>query len=206
MPKRCVAAGCSNYPSEHISLFSFPKDEELRNQWTKQVQRTRGSWVPTASSVLCSEHFPARVIKPTAVPSIFTAEDGTSGTKQHRAMPNVKIKGEQEELEPKKITETKEEQEPTKEHDELWIYEDEGQMETCENIFHNEPEQRLIVAMKKEPDPMQIKQEPEQMKEEPEPVEIKVEPSLYYCTDSNGTRTFSRGIRTCIEEMERSFQ
>lgn len=132
-------------------------------------------------------------------------------------MPNVKIKGEQEELEPKKITETKEEQEPTKEHDELWIYEDEGQMETCENIFHNEPEQQLIVAMKKEPDPMQIKQEPEpeQMKEEPEPlliklepepVEIKVEPSLYYCTDSNGTRTFSRGIRTCIEEMERSFQ
>uniref|UniRef100_A0A3B5LRU5 THAP-type domain-containing protein n=1 Tax=Xiphophorus couchianus TaxID=32473 RepID=A0A3B5LRU5_9TELE len=103
MPKRCVAAGCSNYPSEHISLFSFPKDEELRNQWTKQVQRTRGSWVPTASSVLCSEHFPAhcfeeapglkeafglkvryrRVIKPTAVPSIFTAEDGTSGTKHY---------------------------------------------------------------------------------------------------------------------------
>uniref|UniRef100_A0A3B3VZZ0 THAP-type domain-containing protein n=1 Tax=Poecilia latipinna TaxID=48699 RepID=A0A3B3VZZ0_9TELE len=59
MPKRCVAAGCCNYPNEHISLFSFPKDEKLRDQWTQQVQRTRGSWLPTPSSVLCSEHFTA---------------------------------------------------------------------------------------------------------------------------------------------------
>lgn len=113
----------------------------------------------------------------------------------------VEIKGEEEELEPKNITETKEEQEPTKEHGELWTYEDEGQMETCENISHNVPEQQQIVAMKMEPEP-----EPVQMKQKPEPVEIKVEPSLYCCTDSSGTRTFRRGIRTCIEEMERSFQ
>lgn len=98
MPKRCVAADCSNSPSEHIPLFSFPKDEELRDQWTKQVQRTRGSWVPTASSVLCSEHFPAhcfeeapglkeafglkvryrRVIKPTAVQRNQTAQSSSS--------------------------------------------------------------------------------------------------------------------------------
>ncbi|XP_014875673.1 eukaryotic translation initiation factor 3 subunit A-like isoform X2 [Poecilia latipinna] len=111
MPKRCVAAGCCNYPNEHISLFSFPKDEKLRDQWTQQVQRTRGSWLPTPSSVLCSEHFTAdcfeeapglkesfglevrykRVVKPTAVPSIFemipTSENSTSRTKRHREAP-----------------------------------------------------------------------------------------------------------------------
>uniref|UniRef100_A0A3P9N003 THAP-type domain-containing protein n=1 Tax=Poecilia reticulata TaxID=8081 RepID=A0A3P9N003_POERE len=99
MPKRCVAAGCNNYPSEHISLFSFPKDEKLRDQWTQQVQRTRGSWLPTPSSVLCSEHFTAdcfeeapglkesfglevrykRVVKPTAVPSVFEMLPTTAG-------------------------------------------------------------------------------------------------------------------------------
>uniref|UniRef100_A0A3P9ID33 THAP-type domain-containing protein n=1 Tax=Oryzias latipes TaxID=8090 RepID=A0A3P9ID33_ORYLA len=59
MPSRCVAAGCSNTSSESVSLYKFPKQETLLKQWTKQVQRTRANWVPTASSTLCSEHFEA---------------------------------------------------------------------------------------------------------------------------------------------------
>uniref|UniRef100_A0A3P9H770 THAP domain-containing protein 1 n=1 Tax=Oryzias latipes TaxID=8090 RepID=A0A3P9H770_ORYLA len=59
MPSRCVAAGCSNTSSESVSVYKFPKQETLMKQWTKQVQRTRANWVPTASSTLCSEHFEA---------------------------------------------------------------------------------------------------------------------------------------------------
>uniref|UniRef100_A0A3B3HN78 THAP domain-containing protein 1 n=1 Tax=Oryzias latipes TaxID=8090 RepID=A0A3B3HN78_ORYLA len=57
MPSRCVAAGCSNTSSESVSVYKFPKQETLLKQWTKQVQRMRANWVPTASSTLCSEHF-----------------------------------------------------------------------------------------------------------------------------------------------------
>uniref|UniRef100_A0A8C7V2U9 THAP-type domain-containing protein n=1 Tax=Oryzias sinensis TaxID=183150 RepID=A0A8C7V2U9_9TELE len=59
MPSRCVAAGCSNTSSESVSVYKFPKQETLLKQWTKQVQRTRANWVPTASSTLCSGHFEA---------------------------------------------------------------------------------------------------------------------------------------------------
>uniref|UniRef100_A0A3P9M265 THAP-type domain-containing protein n=1 Tax=Oryzias latipes TaxID=8090 RepID=A0A3P9M265_ORYLA len=91
MPSRCVAAGCSNTSSESVSVYKFPKQETLLKQWTKQVQRTRANWVPTASSTLCSEHFEAdcfeetpqlikdmgmhvrykKVLKPNAIPTIF---------------------------------------------------------------------------------------------------------------------------------------
>uniref|UniRef100_A0A3P9H3G2 THAP-type domain-containing protein n=1 Tax=Oryzias latipes TaxID=8090 RepID=A0A3P9H3G2_ORYLA len=81
MPSRCVAAGCSNISSESVSVYKFPKQETLLKQWTKQVQRTRANWVPTASSTLCSEHFEAdymgmhvrykKVLKPNAIPTIF---------------------------------------------------------------------------------------------------------------------------------------
>uniref|UniRef100_A0A3P9HD04 THAP-type domain-containing protein n=1 Tax=Oryzias latipes TaxID=8090 RepID=A0A3P9HD04_ORYLA len=91
MPSRCVAAGCSNTSSESVSVYKFPKQELLLKQWTKQVQRTRANWVPTASSTLCSEHFEAdcfeetpqykRVLKPNAIPTIFkTSLVGTSET------------------------------------------------------------------------------------------------------------------------------
>uniref|UniRef100_A0A3P9IFT0 THAP-type domain-containing protein n=1 Tax=Oryzias latipes TaxID=8090 RepID=A0A3P9IFT0_ORYLA len=91
MPSRCVAAGCSNTSSESVSLYKFPKQETLLKQWTKQVQRTRANWVPTASSTLCSEHFEAdymgmhvrykKVLKPNAIPTIFKRSlVGTSET------------------------------------------------------------------------------------------------------------------------------
>uniref|UniRef100_A0A3P9JE79 THAP-type domain-containing protein n=1 Tax=Oryzias latipes TaxID=8090 RepID=A0A3P9JE79_ORYLA len=91
MPSRCVAAECSNTSSESVSVYKFPKQETLLKQWTKQVQRTRANWVPTASSTLCSEHFEAdymgmhvrykKVLKPNAIPTIFKGSlVGTSET------------------------------------------------------------------------------------------------------------------------------
>uniref|UniRef100_A0A3B3HK99 THAP-type domain-containing protein n=1 Tax=Oryzias latipes TaxID=8090 RepID=A0A3B3HK99_ORYLA len=81
MPSRCVAAGCSNTSSESVSVYKFPKQETLLKQWTKQVQRTRANWVPTASSTLCKTpqlmkdmgmHVRyKKVLKPNAIPTIF---------------------------------------------------------------------------------------------------------------------------------------
>ncbi|XP_064390936.1 uncharacterized protein LOC135338779 [Halichondria panicea] len=89
MVNRCVAAGCSNTPSEKVSLFKFPKDAGLRKKWEKQVQRTRAQWKATDHSFVCSEHFTddsfeidsalasqfglkkRRRLKPESVPTIF---------------------------------------------------------------------------------------------------------------------------------------
>ena len=91
MPKRCVAANCSNT----IAEFRFPRDAARRRQWVLQAKRTRARWdlpaVYNASCVLCSDHFEAdcfdssssvklsvgydlqhkRVLLDTAVPTIF---------------------------------------------------------------------------------------------------------------------------------------
>uniref|UniRef100_A0A3P9HT73 THAP-type domain-containing protein n=1 Tax=Oryzias latipes TaxID=8090 RepID=A0A3P9HT73_ORYLA len=104
MPSRCVAAGC-NTSSESVSVYKFPKQETLLKQWTKQVQRTRANWVPTASSTLCSEHFEAdcfeetpqykKVLKPNAIPTIFkrslvgTSETETPSTSTGSSQPNA---------------------------------------------------------------------------------------------------------------------
>lgn len=89
MVNRCVAAGCSNTPSERVSLYKFPSDPRIREKWVKQVKRTRAKWNATKHSVLCSDHFTEdcfevdstiaatfglskkRRLKPDAVPSIF---------------------------------------------------------------------------------------------------------------------------------------
>ena len=57
MVNYCVAAGCSNVPSDTVSLFKFPKNPALKAQWEKQVQRTRANWKASENSYLCSEHF-----------------------------------------------------------------------------------------------------------------------------------------------------
>ena len=65
MVKRCVAAGCSNTYSDNVSLYKFPKDPVLRQQWVKQVQRTRAQWSgPSEHSVLCSKHFTDSCFQP----------------------------------------------------------------------------------------------------------------------------------------------
>jgi len=118
MPIRCVAAGCSQYPSDTVSLQIFPKDEKLRKQWTKQVQRTRDKWSPTPSSHLCSDHFTEdcfearpllkesfgfkvkqkRILKPGAVPTVFKrkqenviTEAVTESVKQRRKSAVTKL-------------------------------------------------------------------------------------------------------------------
>ena len=87
MVNRCVAAGCSNVPSDRVSLFRFPKDKALMSKWEKQVQRTRDRWKVTEHSYLCSDHFTEdcfevdfsskfgikkrRQLRPGAIPTIF---------------------------------------------------------------------------------------------------------------------------------------
>ena len=89
MVKRCVAAGCSNTNADGVSLYKFPKDDALRSQCIKQVQRFRAEWTATTYSVLCSKHFSdecfepdfkiaatfgmqkARRLKPEAIPTLF---------------------------------------------------------------------------------------------------------------------------------------
>ena len=39
-----MAAGCFNTPSNHVSVFKFPRDGVLRQKWEKQVQSTRSQW------------------------------------------------------------------------------------------------------------------------------------------------------------------
>lgn len=105
MVNRCVAAGCSNTPSERISLHKFPVDPKLREKWVKQVRRTRAQWTPTKNSVLCSEHFSEdsfevdsaiaatfgiskkRRLKPDAVPTIFQRQSSVgSGAEDQRVL------------------------------------------------------------------------------------------------------------------------
>ena len=50
MVNRCVAAGCSNTPSDCVSLLKLPSDGVLRRIWEKQVQRTLAQWKATKHS------------------------------------------------------------------------------------------------------------------------------------------------------------
>uniref|UniRef100_A0A8B9VT78 THAP domain containing 4 n=1 Tax=Anas zonorhyncha TaxID=75864 RepID=A0A8B9VT78_9AVES len=81
----CAAANCSNRQGKAhrgaVSFHRFPlKDSKRLIQWLKAVQRD--NWTPTKYSFLCSEHFTKdsfskrledqhRLLKPTAVPTIF---------------------------------------------------------------------------------------------------------------------------------------
>ena len=57
MVNRCVAAGCSNTPSDRVSLLKLPSDGVLRCIWEKQVQRTLAQWKAT-----CTTHSPFFVV------------------------------------------------------------------------------------------------------------------------------------------------
>ena len=43
MVSKCVATGCSNAPSDRVSLFKFPSDGVLRRRWEKEVQQADSS-------------------------------------------------------------------------------------------------------------------------------------------------------------------
>ena len=41
-----------------VSLFKFPKRKEIREQWIKQIKKTRAGWIsPSDYTVICSFHF-----------------------------------------------------------------------------------------------------------------------------------------------------
>lgn len=93
----CAAANCSNRQGKGekraVSFHRFPlKDSKRLIQWLKAVQRE--NWTPTKYSFLCSEHFTKdsfskrledqhRLLKPTAVPSIFHLTEKKRGSGGH---------------------------------------------------------------------------------------------------------------------------
>ncbi|KAM8789327.1 peroxynitrite isomerase THAP4 isoform 1-T1 [Rhynchonycteris naso] len=86
-------SGRSYLPSFLSALQLFPlKDSKRLIQWLKAVQRD--NWTPTKYSFLCSEHFTKdsfskrledqhRLLKPTAVPSIFHLAEKKRGSGGH---------------------------------------------------------------------------------------------------------------------------
>nr|XP_023498566.1 THAP domain-containing protein 4 isoform X1 [Equus caballus]XP_023498567.1 THAP domain-containing protein 4 isoform X2 [Equus caballus] len=105
----CAAANCSNRQGKGekraVSFHRFPlKDSKRLIQWLKAVQRD--NWTPTKYSFLCSEHFTKdsfskrledqhRLLKPTAVPSIFhlTEKRGAGGHGRTRRRDTRKASG-----------------------------------------------------------------------------------------------------------------
>ncbi|XP_020844672.1 peroxynitrite isomerase THAP4 isoform X1 [Phascolarctos cinereus] len=93
----CAAVNCSNRQGKGekraVSFHRFPlKDSKRLIQWLKAVQRD--NWTPTKYSFLCSEHFTKdsfskrledqhRLLKPTAVPSIFHLAEKKKGSRGH---------------------------------------------------------------------------------------------------------------------------
>ena len=57
MVHSCVVYGCSNTPSNKLTLHSFPKDASLLKQWETFVNNTRVWGKSTPSSKICSHHF-----------------------------------------------------------------------------------------------------------------------------------------------------
>lgn len=75
---KCSAYNCDSDLSEDtfgvkFHRFSFPKNEQLKNCWLKNMQMRE--WKPSANSVLCSKHFRREDIevrlRPNAVPMFF---------------------------------------------------------------------------------------------------------------------------------------
>lgn len=63
MVYKCCVVNCrSNYVGEEkTTVFSFPKDEDLRKRWVKFVNRK--DWNPTTSSFICIKHFESKYYK-----------------------------------------------------------------------------------------------------------------------------------------------
>ncbi|XP_007440508.1 THAP domain-containing protein 4 isoform X2 [Python bivittatus] len=102
----CAALNCSNRQGKDprgraaVSFHRFPlKDSKRLIQWLKAVQRD--NWIPTKYSFLCSEHFTKdsfskrledqhRLLKPTAIPTIFQISE-TRGNSRDYAKRKRKI-------------------------------------------------------------------------------------------------------------------
>lgn len=61
--KTCVAGGpggisCTNNSyTPNVSMYIFPKNEKVRDQWVKFVNVHRPDWKPSSQSTLCSVDF-----------------------------------------------------------------------------------------------------------------------------------------------------
>uniref|UniRef100_G3RI16 THAP-type domain-containing protein n=1 Tax=Gorilla gorilla gorilla TaxID=9595 RepID=G3RI16_GORGO len=89
----CCAAVTTIHLQNYFYFVKFPlKDSKRLIQWLKAVQRD--NWTPTKYSFLCSEHFTKdsfskrledqhRLLKPTAVPSIFHLTEKKRGAGGH---------------------------------------------------------------------------------------------------------------------------
>ena len=63
MVNKCCVVGCrSNYKGEEIvPVFSFPRDENIKNRRKKFVNRK--DWQPTSSVVISIKHFEGKFLK-----------------------------------------------------------------------------------------------------------------------------------------------
>lgn len=54
---KCIILGCSFSLGDKGTLFSFPKDEFVRDKWAHFVRLYNSSWVFQTTDRICSQHF-----------------------------------------------------------------------------------------------------------------------------------------------------
>uniref|UniRef100_A0A673FNC7 THAP domain-containing protein 1 n=1 Tax=Sinocyclocheilus rhinocerous TaxID=307959 RepID=A0A673FNC7_9TELE len=56
--RKCVLPGCDHLQNSSVSLFKFPKNDDIKKRWIKFVKRhLDGELRITTNTRLCSEHF-----------------------------------------------------------------------------------------------------------------------------------------------------
>ncbi|KAH9383111.1 hypothetical protein HPB48_023846 [Haemaphysalis longicornis] len=106
--ERCVFAACPNDTSSQtkkapgVSFHEIPSDSGLRELWLKSISRE--DWVPNDTSnysVVCSLHFrqsdfrdnvKKRLLKPGAVPSVFSELTSCAGQTEARSRRDLRIR------------------------------------------------------------------------------------------------------------------
>ncbi|GFQ95670.1 THAP domain-containing protein 2 [Trichonephila clavata] len=91
MPSKCFVSGCrSNYCSEpKVRVFSFPRDEILKNQWLQAIQR-EDKRQPSKASKICALHFKAEdIITEASGFNSKTQEFITVALQKHRLKPDA---------------------------------------------------------------------------------------------------------------------
>ncbi|KAL1414834.1 hypothetical protein MTO96_007100 [Rhipicephalus appendiculatus] len=98
---KCCVPTCTNRSdkstSRPLSFHRFPRRIFLKKQWADAIGRT--DWLPTTTSVICSDHFRPNDfvddirgsgnLKESAIPSVFGAAIATEGTSSDAGSPEV---------------------------------------------------------------------------------------------------------------------
>ncbi|GAB0100098.1 hypothetical protein DMENIID0001_160820 [Sergentomyia squamirostris] len=80
MTDYCCVISCGKSRKEANSLFPFPKDTTLREEWIKAIKSVQPKWIPRARPYVCIDHFSKLDVitdtqrvhrKRTAIPYIF---------------------------------------------------------------------------------------------------------------------------------------